>query len=77
MENLNIDTMEDSLTLDAIEDLNLDMNEVHSLKQHTDRRSFENGLPNPAPILSRSPAKRDWNVSEETITKEILQKLGY
>ena len=33
MENLNIDTMEDSLTLDAIEDLNLDMNEVQNGKK--------------------------------------------
>ena len=33
MENLNIDTMEDSLTLDAIEDLNLDMNEVQNSKK--------------------------------------------
>lgn len=36
MENLNMDTMDtmkDSLTLDASEDLNLDMDEVQDIKE--------------------------------------------
>lgn len=55
----------------------LDVHEVQDLPLHRTRNSFSNGLPNPAPLMSRTPGERDWNISQQTKTKQVLQMLGY
>lgn len=59
----------------------LDVHEVKNYPQHLARNSFsqKTGMPNPAPLLSRTPAARDESEVNElqSETRSILKQLGY
>lgn len=58
----------------------LEITEVAEAKLHRSRDAFnaQSGLPNPAPKLSRTPAKRPPEATTaDSVTRAILTNLGY